>query len=109
MLSIVSTLALMALLVGNQSAPRAYAEDKAIDFAGECLLEGNADQPCAIFRHGAVLLLVNEKGDLATGRTEADGNLVVLKGEGWEAGLKAEVQDKGKSLKWGNGTVWSRP
>jgi hypothetical protein len=104
----VFTLALTVLLVGNQSAPSADARDKAIDVAGEWLMEGKADQPCAIFRHGSVLLLVNENGDLGTGRLDAEGKVVVLKGDGWDKGLTAEVQDKGKSLKWSNGTVWNR-
>jgi hypothetical protein len=104
----VFALALTALVIGSQSSPRACAEEKAIDVAGEWLREGKADQPCAIFRHGPVLLLVNENGDLGTGRLDADGKVVVLKGDGWDKGLTAEVQDKGKSLKWSNGTVWSR-
>jgi hypothetical protein len=102
------TLALTAFLVGSQSAPPARAQDKANDVVGEWLWEGKADQPCAIFRYGSVLLLVNENGDLGTGRLEGEGKLVVLKGDGWDKGLTAEVQSKGKSLKWSNGTVWNR-
>jgi hypothetical protein len=105
---LVFTLALMALLVGSQAAPPVCAQQKAIDVAGEWLLEGKADQPCAIFRHGSVLLLVNENGDLGTGRWDAEGKVVVLKGEGWDKGLTAEVQNRGKALKWSNGSVWNR-
>jgi hypothetical protein len=108
MLGMVFTVALTTLLVNDPSVPRAFAQEKGIEVAGEWLLEDNADQPCAIFRHGSVLLLVNERGDLATGRLEAENRLVVLKGDGWDAGLTAEVQNKGKSLKWSNGTVWNR-
>jgi hypothetical protein len=34
---------------------------------GEWFNGGNVNQPCAIFQQGHVLLLINEKGDIATG------------------------------------------
>lgn len=76
---------------------------------GEWLLEGKADQPCAIFQHGRVLLLVNENGDFATGRITEATKLVVLKGNGWDEGLVGELADEGKTISWGNGTTWKRP
>jgi hypothetical protein len=91
---------------GKQKAPPAKATSK---WAGEWLLEGKADQPCAIFQHGRVLLLVNEKGDLATGRVTEATKLVVLKGNGWDDGLVGEFADEGKTISWGNGTTWKRP
>jgi hypothetical protein len=45
---------------------------------GEWLMEGNADQPCAIFQHGRMLLLVNERGEFATGRLTEAAKLIVL-------------------------------
>ncbi len=77
-------------------------------WTGEWLLEGNADQPCAIFQHGRVLLLVNEQGDFATGRITAPTRLVVLKGS-WDEGLVGELTDEGRTISWRNGTTWKRP
>jgi hypothetical protein len=54
------------------------------------------------------LLLVNENGDLATGRTTEARKLVVLKGD-WEEGLVGELAKDGKSISWANGTTWKRP
>jgi hypothetical protein len=75
---------------------------------GEWLFEGKEDQPCAIFQHGRVLLLVNEEGELATGRVSGANTLTVLKGS-WEEGLTGTLSDDGKSISWGNGTTWKRP
>ena len=75
---------------------------------GEWLFEGKADQPCAIFQHGRVLLLVNENGDFATGRITEPTKLVVLKGS-WQEGLVGELTDEGKTISWGNGSTWKRP
>jgi hypothetical protein len=81
--------------------------DKKIKLLGEWLYDGKEDQPCAIFQQGRVLLLVNEEGELATGRiTEAD-KLVALKG--WEEGLVGELAKNGKAINWANGTTWKRP
>jgi hypothetical protein len=55
------------------------------------------------------LLLVNENGELATGRITEANKLVVLKGDGWEEGLVGELAEKGKAISWGNGTTWKRP
>ena len=76
---------------------------------GEWLYEGKEDQPCAIFQQGRVLLLVNENGELATGRITEAKKFVVLKGDGWEEGLVGEVVEKGKAIRWANGTTWKRP
>jgi hypothetical protein len=75
---------------------------------GEWLFEGKEDQPCAIFQHGRVLLLVNEDGELATGRVSGADTLAVLKGS-WEEGLTGTLSDDGKTISWGNGTTWKRP
>ena len=75
---------------------------------GQWLFEGKEDQPCAIFQHGRVLLLVNEDGELATGRVTGANTLIVMKGS-WEEGLTGTLMDNGKTIAWGNGTTWKRP
>jgi hypothetical protein len=75
----------------------------------EWLYDGKEDQPCAIFQQGRVLLLVNESGELATGRITEATKFVVLKGDGWEEGLVGELVEKGKAINWANGTNWKRP
>ena len=82
--------------------------DKKISWPGEWLYEGKEGQPCAIFQQGRVLLLVNEEGELATGRITEARKLVVLKGD-WEEGLLGELAKDGKAIRWANGTTWKRP
>jgi hypothetical protein len=83
--------------------------DKKVTLPGEWLYDGKEDQPCAIFQQGRVLLLVNENGELATGRITEAEKFVVLKGDGWEEGLVGEVAKEGKAISWANGTTWKRP
>ena len=83
--------------------------DKDSKLPGEWLYDGKEDQPCAIFQQGRVLLLVNESGELATGRITEATKFVVLKGDGWEEGLVGELVEKGKAISWANGTTWKRP
>jgi hypothetical protein len=83
--------------------------DKKSNLPGEWLYDGKEDQPCAIFQQGRVLLLVNENGELATGRITEAGKFVVLKGDGWEEGLVGELAKDGKAINWANGTTWKRP
>ena len=82
--------------------------DKKIMLPGEWLYDGKEDQPCAIFQQGRVLLLVNEDGELATGRITEARKLVVLKGD-WEEGLVGELAKDGTAISWANGTTWKRP
>ena len=89
--------------------PCAAGPDKDSKLPGEWLYEGKEDQPCAIFQQGRILLLVNENGELATGRVIEANKFVVLKGDGWEEGLVGELAQDGKAISWANGTTWNRP
>jgi hypothetical protein len=91
----------------QKEAPKSGAKESS-KWPGEWLFEAKGDQPCAIFQHGRVLLLVNEDGEMATGRITEATKLVVLKGS-WEEGLVGELVDEGKTISWGNGTKWNRP
>ena len=106
--SMVLTLVLMILFVGDQSTSSMLAQSAVSNISGEWLMSGKASEPCAIFRQGAVLLIVNEKGDLATGRMDGESKLLVLKGDHWETGVTAELKNGGKSLSWRDGSVWIR-
>ena len=90
------------------SVASAAEPDKDSKLPGEWLYDGKEDQPCAIFQHGRILLLVNEEGELATGRLTEAKKFVVLKSEHWEEGLVGELDDKGKAIAWSNGTTWKR-
>ena len=81
--------------------------DKKSKWPGEWLFEGKEDQPCAIFQQGRVLLLVNEEGEFATGKITAENKIVTRWGD--EVGLVGELDEKGKTISWGNGTTWKRP
>jgi hypothetical protein len=94
------------LVVGSGARAAVLDKNKLL---GEWLYEGNEDQPCAIFQQGRVLLLINETGELATGRVTEANKFVVLKGDGWEEGLGGELAEKEKAISWANGTTWKRP
>jgi len=83
--------------------------DKRIKLPDEWLHDGKEDQPCAIFQQGRVLLLVNENGELATGRITEAEKFVVLKGDGWKEGLVGELAKGGRVISWSNGATWKRP
>jgi uncharacterized protein (TIGR03067 family) len=84
-------------------APKSSARETS-NWPGEWLFEGKDDQPCAIFQHGRVLLLVNERGELVTGRITETTKLVV---QSWD-NLVGELTDEGRTISWGNGTAWKR-
>jgi hypothetical protein len=107
---LVKTVAAAGGLLVLGSAASAAEPDKAGKLAGEWFYDGKVDQPCAIFQHGRVLLLVNEAGELATARLTEAKKFVVLKGYGWgEEGLVGKLDEKGKAIAWSNGTAWKRP
>ena len=89
--------------------PGTGQESKAMQVAGEWHLGGLTEQVCAIFREGGVLLVVNERGDMATARLEGGNRVVVVKGAGWEPGATAELRENGRVLAWRDGSVWLRP
>jgi hypothetical protein len=97
------------LLVLGLLACAAPLDEKNSKLSGEWLYEGKKDEPCAIFQQGRVLLVVNENGDLATGRITAARRFIVLRGDGWEEGLVGELVGQGKAISWTNGTTWKRP
>ena len=92
------------LLALGSAAVAAEPEQKQ-NPAGEWLMEGRKDEPCAVFQQGRVLLLVNERGDFATAMmTEAKQFTV----KGWEDGLSGVLAEEGKKISWSNGTTWMR-
>ena len=74
------------------------------EFAGNWLFE---NQSCAIFQQGPILLLVNERGSLATARVTEPGALVVLRGD-WDIGLTGVLANRGRQIRWSNGSAWTR-
>jgi hypothetical protein len=97
------------LVLGNVAS--AAKPDKTSKLPGEWLYDGKEDQPCAIFQHGRILLLVNEEGELATARLTEARKFVVLRGYGgWgEEGLVGTLDKQGKTISWSNGSTWKRP
>jgi hypothetical protein len=93
----------LLLLTGLGSA--AEAED-AGTLSGEWFNSGKLDQPCAIFQQGRVLLLINEKGDMAVAHmTEATGFTVI---KGWGDGVAGRILERGKVIAWKSGGHWKR-
>jgi hypothetical protein len=93
----------LLLLTGLGSAARA---DEAGTLSGEWFNSGKLDQPCAIFQQGRVLLLINEKGDVAVAHlTEASGFTVI---KGWEEGVAGRIDERGKVIAWKSGGHWKR-
>ena len=77
-------------------------------WAGEWLAEGDAGTPCAVFRHGRVLLVVNDIGSIGSARLVEAKKIRILKGDGWDAGLTGELHDESQTIIWSNGTKWKR-
>jgi hypothetical protein len=91
------------LLLGGVASADGPAERS---LTGEWFNSGNLDQPCAIIQQGRVLLLINEKGDIATGQfTQANQFNVV---RGWGDGVAGTVGDRGRVITWNGGGNWSR-
>jgi hypothetical protein len=94
------------LLLGG--AASAAEPERSKKLAGGWLNNGKLDQPCAIFAEGRVLLLVNEKGDLAVGYITGANKFAVVKG-GWGAGVEGELAEGNETINWKEGGTWKRP
>src|SRR5262245_56166916 len=90
---LVKTVAAAGGLLALGSVVSAAEPDKTSKLPGEWLYDGKEDQPCAIFQHGRILLLVNEDGEFATARLTEARKFVA---HGWEEGLVGELDHKGK-------------
>jgi hypothetical protein len=97
-----------AMLLLGGSATAQPSQPMKIDdtLAGEWFNAGKLDQPCAIWQQGRVLLLINEKGDIATGQFTEANLFSILKG--WEGDLTGRVGDRGKTIQWKGGGTWKR-
>jgi hypothetical protein len=92
------------LLLGGAASAAKPGERNAL--AGEWFNDGKVDQPCAIFQHGSVLLLINENGDIASGQLSEGNKFNVLKG--WEEGVSGKLTDRGRVIAWKGGGAWKR-
>jgi hypothetical protein len=109
---LVKTVAAAGGLLALGNVASADEPDKTSKLAGEWLYhDDNGNQPCAIFQHGRILLVVNEEGEMATARLTEARKFVVLRGYGgWgEEGLVGKLDKKGKTISWSNGSTWKRP
>jgi hypothetical protein len=64
-------------------------------------------QPCIIIQQGAMLLLINEIGSVGSGVWTGSNTFTVLSGTGWDAGLTAQISNRGRTINWSNATVWT--
>ncbi len=94
------------LLMGGSAEAQLRPPQAGDTLAGEWFNGGKLGEPCAIFQQGRVLLLINEKGDLATGQFIDPNTFTVLKG--WEGELLGRVGDRGKTILWKGGGNWKR-
>jgi len=90
----------------NEKAPAKKLAKEASKWEGEWLFDGKEDQPCAIFQQGRVLLLVNERGETATGKITGKTKIDTRWGE---SAVVGELKDEGKTISWANDTTWKRP
>ena len=81
------------------------ASDAVTSFAGTWYYEG---QPCAIFQQGPILLVVQEGGALATAHVTGADTFVIWSGSGWDSGLEAQLKNRGKTINWADGSVWTK-
>src|SRR5215475_3171705 len=92
------------LLLGG-AAPAGGPEDRA-SLAGEWFNGGKLDQPCAIFQQGRVLILINEKGDMAVAHLTEANKFTIVKG--WEEGVVGRIDERGKLIVWKGGGNWKK-
>jgi hypothetical protein len=93
----------LLMLGGFASADR---REEPRTLSGEWLNGGKLDEPCAIFQHGRMLILINENGDIASGRMTGINKFTVLKG--WDDGVVGKVVERGKEIAWKGGGSWKR-
>jgi hypothetical protein len=94
----------MLLLGGLASADE---PEERTTLTGEWFNGGKLDQPCAVFQQGRVLLLINEKGDIASGQMTEANQFTVVKG--WDAGgLVGRIVERGKVIAWAGGGNWKK-
>src|SRR5687768_14639907 len=109
---------LFALGAGVAAAAEGEAADAgqpnpAAAWAGEWLLEGKPDQPCAVFQHGRVLLLVNELLHIAVGRVVGFRRIVARDALTWSDrgqgnGMAGALSADGLTILWENNSTWRR-
>jgi hypothetical protein len=93
-------------VITKAAAPATSEATKEISkWVGEWLFDGKEDQPCAILQQGRVLVLVNERGDIATGKIAGLSTIDTRWGDNV---LGGELKDAGKKIAWSNGTAWKR-
>jgi hypothetical protein len=92
------------LLLGGAAA--ADDREETTTLTGEWFNGGKLDQPCAIFQQGRVLILVNEKGDIASGQMTEANEFTVRKG--WGDEVVGRVSERGKVIAWKGGGNWKR-
>jgi hypothetical protein len=105
----VKAVAAMGGLLALGGVASAAEPERNAELAGEWLKEGKRDEPCAIFQQGRVLLLVNEKGELATGRMTGPRKLATVSGWGRDEPFAGEIGNRGNAITWANDSVWKRP
>src|SRR5262249_20490876 len=93
----------LLLMSGLASADQ---PEESTTLTGEWFNGGKLDQPCAIFQQGSVLLLINEKGDIASGQMTEANQFTVLKG--WKDTVVGRVSERGKVISWKGGGSWKR-
>jgi len=92
------------LLLGGLAS--ADEPEEVTSLTGEWFNGGKLDQPCAIFQQGRVLLLINEKGDIASGLMTEANQFTVLKG--WNGESVGRTGQRGKVIAWKGGGNWQK-
>jgi hypothetical protein len=93
----------LLLLGGSTSAAE---PEETNPLTGEWFNGGKLDQPCAIIQQGRVLILINEKGDIATGQMTEANQFRVLRG--WGEEVVGRILDRGRLIAWKGGGNWKR-
>jgi hypothetical protein len=81
-------------------------DERPTSLTGEWFNKGKLDQPCAVIQHGSVLLLINEKGDVAVGRLTEANKFAIIKG--WKDGIVGKFDRLGKVIAWEGGGSWRK-
>src|SRR5688500_18515067 len=99
----------VALAAGTLLSTEAFALDTKAAKIRTRPIHGSwtfSGQPCAIFQQGTILLIVNETGELATGRITGPDTFKIISGVHWDRSLTAQIVDRGERIKWSDGVHW---
>jgi hypothetical protein len=103
---VLGTAGLLAVATGTAEAQPRDAEAFRGRLDGEWRVGDERGASCAIFQHGILLLVVNEKGKLAVAGLSGDKIVITQGFDHWKEDVTGRIGNRGRSIRWSNGANW---